>query len=82
MIDQLALLPDMTTDTPLPCILVEMHKRHGVTPAQVCGACLFIDRQGRPGRYWYKCGKARQTASTATDWRKHGACGLWRWADA
>lgn len=61
----------------LPKRIEDMHTLYGVTPNKTCGTCNHLIRY-KQGTTWFKCGLARQSASTATDWRvKWQACGKW-----
>lgn len=81
MNDQPALFPGLEASTPLPFGLNAMHKAHGSKPGYICGDCRYCgaDPVASRNRRWYKCSKARVSASAATDWRKKWpACGLYR----
>lgn len=75
---QPALIPGLEATPPLPANLNAMHAQHGIRPGYVCGDCRYLARQGTR-RYWYKCSRARMSASATTDFcRKWPACGLFR----
>ena len=60
-----------------PPRLLYMHKIYGVTAGRTCGACRnLLTESGWAARRWFKCALARQSSSTATDWRRRWpACG-------
>lgn len=60
----------------LPPRLLDMHRLYGASPGNICKNCGHLERH-RQGARWLKCGKARKTASRATDWKASWpACGL------
>jgi hypothetical protein len=60
---------------PLPERVRTFHKAYGRLDTERCGGCAHF-RRYKQAATWFKCALARQSGSTATDWRVNWpACG-------
>ncbi len=52
---------------------------YGKNDGKRCKACVFAERHRAGSKSFYKCAKAKQSSSLATDWNSTwAACGLFK----